>query len=209
MKKYLNSFICAVLLVTCLLSLSGCFNKGTKVANNGKYNLGTWKKSTYSNTLLGVKYEMPSGWEKSTADEILLSMNIDAQNTKDEEKIEKELSNRDNVSYLMAREPKTGNNVTIQRVKVSDNIKDEKNYIESIKTMYKNSTDNKYEVGKDGKTTLAGKKYYTVDVKITMNDIVVMRKHYVRKDGNYFVSIVISSLTGESTLSKIEKNFIK
>lgn len=222
MKKTVRA-IFIVISVCMLITLVGCGKKEEKTSisnekvgvqeavekeeTKAEFSMGEWKENTYENSFLGVKFELPTGWERLDDEQIAEMMNLgDTIVSNDLNTDIEEIKNLNSAYYMVANDPETGNNITIMSEKPILNVTTEK-YIESLKTGLEQVTTIKYTIGESSKETVAGKTYDTLTATATVNGVSLVQKYYVRKVDNYVLAIIATSVTGENGINSMMKSF--
>lgn len=192
--------------------LCGCESKVSEklsAKNDKNISFGTWNDNTYTNDFLEVSYTLPDGWTKQTDEEILKTMELGSELMNDKGELTKKLADLTSVTYLIATDPLTGNNAILMSEKpLIGNVSLDK-YVESLKNNLKELESIDYEIGKETKEVINDLKYSTLELTAKYNDVVINQKYFVRKNGKYFISTIITSTTGTDNISNIISNFKK
>ena len=171
------------------------------------FSMGEWKNNIYSNDFLDIRFYQPKGWTASTQEEIAEMMDISADKLyNNNADVMLELAKRTTVYYMMSKNEKTGDNVIVMSEKPVMNITMDY-YISVLKQQLEDVNNIKYEIIETLDDKLGNKEYKTILVNATMNGVTLMQKYYVSKKGNYFVSIIVTSVNGKSGISDISKYF--
>lgn len=217
MKKTLKNIIVIALISSILFALSGCGKKEENLSedNNAtqgneqktpEFSMGEWKDNVYSNDFLGLKFNLPEGWEYSNDEEIAEMMNIGTELLNDDQKVAAEISKLTSAYYMVANDPNTGNSVTIVSEKPAIEVTTDY-YINQLKTQLTSVESINYEIGETSKETVANIECDTLAVTASMSGHEIAQKYYLYKIDKYFVSIIVTSTTGETTINDIIKSF--
>ena len=229
MKKILKNTLIAIMCVCILIVLAGCGKKVEKTnsdeskktqTNTSKietiitdeetkveFSMGEWKVNTYENSFLGVKFELPNGWERLDNEQIAEMMNLGNTIVSNDLNADiEEIKDLNSACYMVANDTSTGNNITIMSEKPILNVTTGK-YLESLKSGLEQMTTIKYVIGETSKETVAGKTYDTLTATATVNGVSLVQKYYVRKVDNYVLAIIATSITGEDGINSMMKSF--
>lgn len=215
MKKAIKIALIILLATSMLFILTGCGEK--KVENNSVTNdqqeeqkveisMGNWNNNVYTNDFLGLKFNLPEGWTYSSDEEIAEMMNLGAELLNDDQKAAAELAKLTSVTYVVANNPNTGNNVTIMSEKPAMEVTTEY-YINQLKTQLAAVESINYEIGNISKETVAGREYDTLTVTANVSGIELTQKYFVYKMDEYFVCLLITTTNGDTDINNIVKSF--
>lgn len=215
MKKAIKIALIILLATSMLFVLTGCGEK--KVENNSVTNdqqeeqkveisMGNWNNNVYTNDFLGLKFNLPEGWTYSSDEEIAEMMNLGAELLNDDQKAAAELAKLTSVTYVVANNPNTGNNVTIMSEKPAMEVTTEY-YINQLKTQLAAVESINYEIGNISKETVAGREYDTLTVTANVSGIELTQKYFVYKMDEYFVCLLITTTNGDTDINNIVKSF--
>lgn len=215
MKKAIKIALIILLATSMLFVLTGCGEK--KVENNSVTNdqqeeqkveisMGNWNNNVYTNDFLGLKFNLPEGWTYSSDEEIAEMMNLGAELLNDDQKAAAELAKLTSVTYVVANNPNTGNNVTIMSEKPAMEVTTEY-YINQLKTQLAAVESINYEIGNISKETVADREYDTLTVTANVSGIELTQKYFVYKMDEYFVCLLITTTNGDTDINNIVKSF--
>ncbi len=185
MKKFIAILL---LLSTMAMLFASCGSE--------KIERGTVVDKTYTNESIGITYNLPSGWEYYTDEEIAKLMNIAAENYKDENILNS--AKITTVIDFMAFNPSTGDNVNLsfENLIPSDSTKitvDE--YIEVTKKNLSEQLPNvSYQFDNVVKVTIGGTEYTRLTASCSSSGINMKQYIYVTKVGTYMVCISASTI---------------
>jgi len=198
--------------------MTGCGNKEEKkeeivndVSNEEEetkteISMGEWKDNVYTNDFLGLKFNLPEGWEYANDEEIAEKMNIGKELLNDDQKILAEISELNSVYYVSAMNPNTGDNLTIMTEKPVANVTTEF-YLNSLKTQLEAVESIDYEIKETSKETVANREYDVLRAYASISGVSLVQKYYVYKLDNYFLTIIATSVTGEDGMNNMMKAF--
>lgn len=219
MKRMLKAIFIFLLIISMLLLLSGCGEKGNneisnnssesnveQSKNNTEFSMGNWENNVYTNDFLGIKFKLPDGWLYSSKEEIAEIMSIGKELLNDDQKLVAELSELTSVSYMAANNPNTGDNLSIITEKplmdISVNL-----YIEQLKKQFSNLDSIDYDIKGTSKEKVDGREYNTLSLETSISGIKINQKYYVCKLDKYIMVIICTSTSGEQNINEIVKNF--
>ena len=190
-----------------VFALCGCGKKTTdklvdklSAKNDPKISLGTWSDNTYTNDFLGVTYTMPEGWVRKTDEEILEDMELGAELIGNNAELNKKIAELTTVTYFMTSDINTGNNIILMSEKTfSSNITIDK-YMDAVITNIQKVDTINYTVGERKKENINGFKYESLDLSASSDGVTINQRYYVRKNGRYFISVIITSVTGTESI---------
>ena len=142
---------------------------------------GSWSGNIYRNEFLGLKFTMPSSWDK-----------VD----------DSELSD---LMGMMAQDQTTGDNAIVQFEEVPAGTTEQLIY-DNLKTGLESVTEMQYTVGDLKTETLAGKTYKTVTASVSYSGVNMVQKYYLYVNGTKAGYIIITVLD-QSRLDKIISYF--
>lgn len=213
MKKAIRNIALMACAVIMLFTLSGC---GKEENNNNEANepeeqktqfsMGKWEDNVYTNDFLGLKFNLPEGWKAASDEEIAEMMNVGKELLNDDQKALVELSEKSGVYYMSVNDPSTGNNVIVLTEKTAVDVNTDY-YINQLKTQLTSVNSIKYTIGETSKATVAGREYDTLTATASMYGYTTTQRYYVYKLDRYFVGIIVTSNTGESSIDEIMNNF--
>lgn len=160
---------------------------------------GKWEENKYVNDFAGIKFNLPTGWEKSTDEEIAKLMNVGVELlNEDQQKLIEELPNK-SVYGMVANDPASGASVMIlfedTTLKVTPEF-----YLSSVKTQLEEVESFYYTVGDIYEKTVGGNKYSTMDAEIS--GTAVKQYYFVSTINNYVVAMIITT-TQEGQLNTV------
>ena len=171
--------------------------------NDPKISLGSWNENTYTNDFLGISYTMPDGWVRKTDEEILEDMELGAELIGNNSELNKKIAELTSVTYFMTSDITTGNNIIVMSEKTySSNITTDKYMDAVVKNIQKVDTIN-YTIGERKEETINGFKYESLDLSAVSDGITINQKYYVRKNGRYFISVVVTSTNGTDSINEM------
>ena len=168
-----------------------------------EFSMGEWKENVYTNEFLDIKYKLPEDWNYSSDEEIASIMNLEADVTFKDKELLKEISERSSVYYVISSDKNGGSNLSILSEKPIVNITEEE-YLKQLETQLEGLDSIKYEIGEKSSQTVGENSYETMEVNVP--DYNMHQKYYIRKKDNYFIGIIITSLSTEN-IDEIIKNF--
>ncbi len=206
MKKILKNTLLILALASTLFLLTGCgeekndsdkkestsVKEEEKVESKVEFSMGEWNNNVYENEFLGLKFNLPEGWTYLTDAEL--------------EENNKELGELNGVYYVNAKNSSTGDNIIIMTEKTATGLTTEY-YLEQVKTQLESVDSMSYEIGEISEETVAGRKYKTVTAVASVSGIKVEQKYYVYKMDEYFVSIISTTLNGQSAINNMMEAF--
>ena len=204
MRKDLKLICCIFDLFAIVLLLSGCFNKNN--VSNAPV-LGKWENGVYTNKTIDLEVKKPKNWSKYSEETLYSNMGINTDKYKDEKSRKEQLEKLDTLTYLIVSEPNTGNNIAVHSNKIKNENID--SYLNNFRNSFVSSDSIKYEVGESKKEKISGTEYNTIIIKEKIDSINIVRKYFIKEYEDKFVTITISSLTGEDEINKLSKYIIK
>lgn len=212
MKKIIKNTLLIILVASMLFLLAGCGAKDVTTDNEeGKteskeFSMGKWENNVYTNDFLGLKFNLPEGWSYSSDEEIAKMMDLGTDLLNDEQKMAAEVSKLTSAYYMVANDPNTGNNVVLLSEKPLIDLTVD-SYLNQLKNQLTSVDSIKYEMGEEGKETIANKEFTTLTSTATMNNVTMIQKYYVYKLDKYFVSIIATSTTKDAGINEIIRSF--
>lgn len=220
MKKILKNMLIVVLVASMLFVLVGCGKEEENTATENstvtneqpaqeqkvEFSMGEWNNNVYTNNFLGLKFSLPQGWTYSSDEEIAEMMNLGIELLNDDQKAAAELSKLTSVYYIAANNPNTGDSVAVMSEKPSMDVTTEF-YINQLKSHLSTVESVNYEIGEISKEKVADREYDTIIATTNVSGIKVAQKYYVYKMDEYFVAIIVTSVTGEEGIKDIIKSF--
>ena len=226
MKKVIKNTLLIILVASMLFLLVGCGGKDITTTNEAEKNeskditttneeekneskefsMGEWKNNVYTNDFLGLKFNLPEGWSYSSDEEIAKMMDLGVDLLNDEQKMESEVAKLTSVYYMVANDPNTGNSVVLLSEKPLIDLTVD-SYLNQLKNQLTSVDSINYEMGEEGKETIANKEFATLTATATMNNVKMIQKYYVYKLDKYFVSIIATSTTQDTGINEIIRNF--
>lgn len=225
MKKMLKGISIILIIASALILLTGCGkekeetskttpNENVNVKNNveeqknnstEEFPKGEWNNGVYENKFLGLKFKLPDGWKYSSDEEIAKNLNngLELLNEDQREKVEEALETK-GVFYLQANDLTTNNNVQVFTEKVPTGISEEA-YLEQVSKQLSALENVNYNIGEIAKEKVTNKEYTTLQVEVPEYN--VLQKYFIYKKDNYIVGIIVTSITGKTTISEIIENF--
>ena len=196
MKNSTKNIIALLIFLVILICVTNIMNRGTENIDNKNIDKGNsaagWNDKVYTNDLMGLKFNLPTGWTISTDEEI--------------EQLNSQLEGQKGNYYMCAIHQITGNNINIYGEEVEESITEDK-YIEQLKEELAKINEINYTIGEKSKQEVAGKEYDTLELSISMYGVEISQKYYVKKINNYIISIIVTSTEGEDKINEIVKNF--
>ena len=203
MKKAIKIALIIFLVASMLFALTGC---GKEKENKVEFSMGEWKDNVYENEFLGLEFNLPEGWEYSSDEEIAKTMNLGTELLNDDQKYAAEVSKLNSVYYMLAKNPSTGDNVTVLSEKPLVDVTTEY-YLDQLETQLTAVDSINYEIGDASKEKVAGREYSTLTVKAKMSGIELTQKYFVYKMDEYFIGIIATSANGETGINDMMKSF--
>jgi len=201
MKNSTKNIIALSIFLVILICVTNIMNRDTENIDNknaGKgtqtdeNSMGVWNDKVYTNDLIGLKFNLPTGWTISTDEEI--------------EQLNSQLEGQKGNYYMCAIHQITGNNINIYGEEVEEEMTEDK-YINQLKEELTKINELNYTIGEESKQEVAGKEYETLESSISMYGVEISQKYYVKKINNYIISIIVTSTEGEDKINEIVKNF--
>lgn len=78
-----------------------------------EFSTGEWYGNVYTNDFIGIKYELPQGWEKYGDEEIAEIMNLGKEFLNDNQKKYAELSKLTTVYHILTNNPATSDTICL------------------------------------------------------------------------------------------------
>lgn len=217
MKKILKNMLIILLTASMLFLFVGCGNKEESTNTNNttneqtsgeqkvEFSMGEWNDNVYTNDFLGLKFNLPDGWVYSSDEEMAESLNkgLELFDDNQREKLEEALETK-GIYYLQAIDSTTNNNVQVFTEKVATGISEEY-YLEQVSKQLSELETIDYNIGEIAKEKVSNKEYTILKVEIPEYD--VLQKYFIYKKDNYIVGIIVTSITGETAISEVIKNF--
>jgi len=169
-----------------------------------KISMGTWEEEFYENHSLGIQFHLPEKWERNANEELATMMNLDKNVDFESAEFQASLSNMKSIYYVLANNPETGSSLSIFSEKVSDGTTVEK-YLVGIKAQLESLKEFTYQIEITDKEKVGKETYATLVAKVS--DYGMTQKYYVRKLGDYFISIIISTLDESESIESIIEYF--
>jgi len=222
MKNKVKTFLSFAIAGTLLFTLTGCGEKEEDKNKAGENNdlatnqvqtsadnnssnleLGKWENDVYSNNFLDLKISLPEGWTIATNEELAKMMNIGADIVASEDKYLAEVAKQTGIYYASASNQSTGESILVFSEKP---LRDAtmKEYIDATAANLTKLTTMKYSIKGTSTATIGSRTYDTLTVEV--EDAGITQRYYAYKQGKYFVGIIITSVSGESTIDEIAKN---
>ena len=160
---------------------------------------GKWEENKYVNDFADIKFNLPTGWEKATDEEIAKLMNIGVEALNEDQQKLIEQSGSNSVYGMVANDPASGASImiifedTVLKVTPEYYLSSVKKQLEDVESYY-------YTVGDITEKELAGAKYSSMDAEIS--NTIVKQSYYAKTINNYVVSIIITT-TQEGQLDTI------
>jgi len=168
------------------------------------FKFGTIDGSVYTSDFCGLKFEAPEGYVFSTQDEMLKLMNIGAEVLgADKADLYKEIAKQTSVYDMMAKNPKTGDNVILmyENLKaygasvVSSYGVDE--YVEAIESQMEQMQGSGMEYTKkdSDEVEIGGREFKKIvfDCKVESMNYTTTQIYYVSQTGDYMTVIIASA----------------
>ncbi len=234
MKKTIKSLLILLLVGSMMLALTGCGDKKTARKSDEKefvetkqetnviveekqetnvvetakpeFSMGKWNGNAYTNDFLGLKFNLPQGWTALSDAEIAQMMNVGAELLNDDQKALAQMAELTAVYYMVAKNPNTGNNVTIYSEKQFTEVSAE-SYIEALKTQLSAVQSINYEVTESSKENVSGIECNTLTLNANMSGVKMIQKYYIYKIDKYIIGIIATSTNGETGINEIASCF--
>ncbi len=159
--------------------------------------------TAYKNEVLGLTFNLPSGWRFYTDEEIAQAMNVTAEMFKDEKLIES--SKVTTVMDFMAIDPATGNNInlSIENLKASGNASmSVEKYAEISQKNIKEQLPDATYTFKDLTTAKLGNTEYTfMEAECSYSGVKMTQYMYLKKEGIHMVLITCTAVNGADRAS--------
>lgn len=224
MKKTIKSLLILLLVGSMMFALTGCGDKETakkldekeiveqKQETNveetakSEFSMGEWNGDAYENDFLGLKFNLPQGWKYSSDEEIAQMMNVGAELLNEDQKNLAEIAELTAAYYMVAKNPTTGNNVTIYSEKQFTEVSAE-SYIDALKTQLLAVNSINYEVAETSKENVSGIECNTLTLNANMSGVNMIQKYYIYKIDKYMIGIIATSTNGETGINEIANCF--
>ncbi len=154
-----------------------------------EFSMGSWNGNTYSNSFLGLKFDMPKGWVRYSDEQIdqLINAGFEIMDGSTEQL--KKVAELTSVYYLIAQDPNSGNSVQIMTEKPLQVVSMDY-YVSSLTTMLESQTALNYTIKGVKDFKLAGEDFKAVETVSTVNGLSAVQTIYIRKLGDYFISVI-------------------
>jgi|GEM_PF-3333372 len=204
MKKLL-----CVLLSAFVLFASSC---GTVIPERAAFTKGTIDNNVYENKLAGIRFSPGPAWTFSSEESLLKMNGIDESLAGDDDAVTEKLNELTTIYDMTAEDERQGISVAVTfenmslYVGGSDATVDE--YVLKLKGELEKTFEN-YDV----KVTLGDSvkivddEYSQVDVLMTVADSAVEQFYYVRKVGDFIISISITAAEGSGAENTVLSMF--
>lgn len=163
--------------------------------NTSEVSLGNWDGSTYKNDFLKLTYTLPENWIRYSDEEIMSLMNLGTELAYGDNDSIKKILELTSIYYLFAQNENNNSNVTVFSEKVIRNLTVEE-YLEQMEIQLNAQQSFKYIVGEKSSTHINGIEYKTLEAKVDGFDMI--QKYFIRKEGNFFIGIIVTSATGNN-----------
>ena len=181
---------------------------GKKASDNAapEFSTGEWNGNLYTNDFIGMKYELPQGWEKYGDEEIAAIMNLGKEFLNDNQKKYAELAKLTTVYHILTNNPLTSDTVCLVTEKtflgISANLyaKNLKHELEAVKSL-------KYEVDEISTREIAGKKFTALKTRVSTPMSSITQVYYCYRLGKYMVCIIATSKSGDEGIDAMLKAF--
>ncbi|MCR5316671.1 MAG: hypothetical protein K6E22_00445 [Treponema sp.] len=181
---------------------------GEKASENAapEFSTGEWNGNVYTNDFIGMKYELPQGWEKYGDEEIAAIMNLGKEFLNDNQKKYAELSKLTTVYHILTNNPSTSDTVCLITEKtflgISANLyaKRLKHELEAVDSL-------KYEVDEISTQEIAGKKFTALKTRVSTPMSSITQVYYCYRLGKYMVCIIATSKSGDEGIDAMLKSF--
>jgi hypothetical protein len=167
-----------------------------------EYTMGEWNGSTYTNTFLNMKIQLPSDWTRYSEKEIasLYSETIDLYNI-DKESLKEVIENQ-SVFYVFAQNPNTGSNIQVMSEKADKDATVDL-YVEAVKAGLDEYEEFEYSNFVIGNETLMGREFKTLSCDATYYGINLKQKYYCEKQDNLIISIIVTDSSNDVDIPAI------
>ncbi|HAM78949.1 MAG TPA: hypothetical protein DCP61_07210 [Treponema sp.] len=171
-----------------------------------EFSTGEWYGNVYTNDFIGIKYELPQGWEKYGDEEIAEIMNLGKEFLNDNQKKYAELSKLTTVYHILTNNPATSDTICLITEKtflgISANL-----YAKRLKRELEAVDSLKYEVDEISTKEIAGKKFTALKTKVSTPMSSITQVYYCYRLGKYMVCIIATSKKGDEGIEAMLKAF--
>ena len=223
---FMKKLLCILLSVILLISLVGCFDdrsadddkddddvRSTTASNEPttpeevvpEFSLGQTSGSTYTNDFLGVRFDLPTGWQFYTDEQILALNNIVGDYI--DESVAEQLKNANIIYDMYAVNHSNGNsiNVTMEKLNAVQAMNlDTKAILEgqssNITTMFQKMGISNISI-KYQKVTVGGKEHDGLVISGTSSSVSIYETMIAYQRGDYLVYITACSTQTDTSLS--------
>lgn len=166
------------------------------------YTMGEWNESTYTNEMLDVKLQLPSGWIRYSDQEIAdLYSYVTDYFSADPETVKDAIENQ-SIFYLFVQNEETGSNVQLMTEAVDDSITADY-YVQVVKAGLEEYTEFNYSDFKTGKATVMGREFSTMSCTANYSGVDLNQAYYCEKHGNLMVSIIVTDAGGDVNVNQL------
>ena len=181
MKKFLVVFM--ILLCVSVIAAA----QENKASDNSDLT-GSWNNNVYTNRFFNLKFKLQNGWTKFDTDKIPANQA------------------NDTTTLVIANNIETNENIMVICKEAVADMSTEQ-YMTSMKNKLLALKNIKYEISDLSKEKVAGKEYTTFVATSTVNGMTLTQKYFSREQDKYFLSIIVTTLDGESAIKNIMKSF--
>ena len=204
----MKKFLATLMILTAVLGMVACTsNKSQKDTTRIT---GVTDGNVYENLFIGLGFNLPSGWEFASDEEIRELNNISSDMMDD--KYAEQIKKADIVYDMLATQLSTGSSVSINLEKVSalGAIATDAQYVESavasVKTVLESMGATNISA-EQTKVKIAGENLYALDVSCKVNGVAIYEKVICKKVDNYFVCITVATAGTDTTANVISQFF--
>lgn len=170
------------------------------------YSMGSWNGNVYSNSFLGFKFTMPSGWTRYTNEQINELYQGVLTNNQDLFKLDtaelKKAIEESSVFYVFAINPNTGSNIQIMSEKPAVKVTTEQ-YLEAVKSGLQTVSNINYTDLVVSKTTLGGITFNSLTATASLSGISMKQGYYTIQIGDIFASIIVTDTSNEVNIGQL------
>ena len=155
-----------------------------------EFTRGKWIDNKYINDFADIKFNLPTGWEKYTDEEIAKLMNVGIEQLNGDQKELLENSGSNSVYGMVVNDPSSGASAMILFENTIFKVTPEY-YLSSVKTQLEEVESFYYTIGDIYEKKLAGNTYSAMDAEVS--GTVVKQYYLVRTIDNYVVAMIITT----------------
>lgn len=234
MKKFLKTSILIIFMALVVIMCGGCKKKDNKTENETnvienqtlnneiknqtlnneivtttkkekELERGKWVNNVYTNDFANITFKLPEGWTYSSDEEIaqMLNIGVEALGKDNKEELSK-IIEQTGLYDMVSKETSTGTSVMVlfekPQFKVTTDF-----YLNNVKSGLEKMDSLDYTIEDVTTAEIAGKEYKLLSTRIPSYNMV--QKYYVRPEGNYFISIIITYIEGLTDFNNIISSF--